>query len=164
MTRYAVVIRHREADWEDKSAERRADILRRYLAWMDDLETRGIAVGSEPLRDGGRVIEVVDVEVVDGPFTETKEVVGGFVLIEAPEWEAATAIARARTALWAGDRVEVREVSQHDDCGYRGKRGVCDEGAPHNAGPVLGGCCFHNGNLRRARYGRNYPPGNTFHT
>lgn len=114
MTRYAIVIRHRRPDWDDQPRERQADILRRYFAWMDDLEARGVLHGSEPLRDGGRVIEIVDGEVVDGPFTETKEVVGGFVLIEAPDWDAATAIARACPALWAGDWVEVREVSQHD--------------------------------------------------
>ena len=115
MTRYAIVIRHREADWETKSGDEQQRILRRYFEWLDDLTKRGAAVDSQPLRDGGRVMQVVDGEIVDGPFTETKEVVGGFVLIEADGWDEARAIARTCPALEVGDWIELREVSAFPD-------------------------------------------------
>ena len=59
----------------------------------------------------GRIIQIVDGEIVDGPFTETKEVVGGFVIIEAKGWDEARKIARGCPALEVGDWIELREVS-----------------------------------------------------
>ena len=55
---------------------------------------------------------VIDGEVVDGPYTETKEVVGGFFIVQAPGWEVARDMARACPALEVGDIIELREVSE----------------------------------------------------
>jgi hypothetical protein len=47
--------------------------------------------------------------VIDGPFTESNELIGGFVIMEVPSMEAAvtTAIEYAETLLLAQDAVEV---------------------------------------------------------
>ena len=110
MSRFAIVIRHRKADWAAKPDEEQRRILARYFEWMDDLSGRGVALDSHPLRDGGRIMRVVD-----GPFTETKEIVGGFVLIEAAGWQEAREVARTCPALEVGDWIEVREVSVFGD-------------------------------------------------
>ena len=115
MSRFAIVIRHREADWATKPDQEQQRILSRYFEWMDELTGRGIALDSQPLRDGGRIMRVVDGEIVDGPFTETKEIVGGFVVIEASGWDQARTIARTCPALEVGDWIELREVSAFDD-------------------------------------------------
>ena len=48
--------------------------------------------------------------VTDGPFIEAKEVVAGFYVIEAPDLDAALAIARRNPATQQGGGVEVRPV------------------------------------------------------
>ncbi len=114
MSLHALVIRHREANWESLKPERRESILSRYYEWMDSLESDGVYRGSHALRDGGRILQSDAGEVTDGPFVETKEIVGGFVLIEAADFDDATRIARGCPALEIGDAVEVRQVSQHE--------------------------------------------------
>jgi hypothetical protein len=52
--------------------------------------------------------------VVDGPFSEAKEVVGGFTVIEVPDLDAALAMARSWPPLkFPGVSVEVRPVVDH---------------------------------------------------
>jgi hypothetical protein len=48
--------------------------------------------------------------ITDGPFVDSKEVVAGFYVIEAPDLDAALAIARRNPAVWDGGGVEVRPV------------------------------------------------------
>lgn len=53
--------------------------------------------------------------VVDGPFSEAKEVVGGFTVIDVPDLDAALAMARTWPPLkYPGVSVEVRPVAEHD--------------------------------------------------
>ena len=59
--------------------------------------------------DGSRV-------VVDGPFTESKEVVGGFTIIDVPDLDAAIAMARTWPALkHPGHSVEIRPIVEHGE-------------------------------------------------
>jgi hypothetical protein len=52
--------------------------------------------------------------VVDGPFSEAKEVVGGFTVIDVPDLDAALAMARTWPPLrFPGVSVEVRPIVDH---------------------------------------------------
>jgi hypothetical protein len=58
---------------------------------------------------GGKV--VTSEGATDGPFAETKEVVGGFMIISAPSLEEAIQVARACPGVvMPGSSVEVREI------------------------------------------------------
>jgi hypothetical protein len=48
--------------------------------------------------------------ITDGPFIDSKEIVAGFYIIEAPDLDAALAIAGTNPAIRAGGGVEVRPV------------------------------------------------------
>ena len=48
--------------------------------------------------------------VTDGPFAETKEVIGGFTLIKAADMTEAAALARGCPILARGGEVEVRPL------------------------------------------------------
>jgi hypothetical protein len=52
-----------------------------------------------------------DFLITDGPFAETKDVIAGFCVIEAPDLDAALAIARRNPILQEGGGVEVRPVA-----------------------------------------------------
>jgi hypothetical protein len=86
----------------------------RMLRFAGDLRERGVlrAVESLASQDGraARVrVREGRPQVIDGPFAEAKEMIGGFFLVDVPTRDEALAIARACPAAeWA--TVEVREV------------------------------------------------------
>lgn len=101
----------RVADWEAMTAdEKRADIAR-HTAWFGDHGRAGRIVGGEEL---GRPWEAKTVRkrgISDGPFVETKELLGGFIVVEVES----QAVALDMAASWPGcvydsDRVEVWPV------------------------------------------------------
>ena len=101
----------RVAEWEAMTAEeKRADIAR-HTAWFGEHGRLGRIVGGEEL---GRPWEARTVRkrgISDGPFVETKELLGGFIVVEVASHQEALEMART----WPGivhdtDRVEVWPV------------------------------------------------------
>lgn len=89
------------------------DGLRRFHAWMDDLERRGVLRAHEGLYPSrtATTVRVRDGEVLrtDGPFMETKDQIGGFALIECSGLDEAVEIAAGHPAARFG-QVEIRPV------------------------------------------------------
>ncbi len=87
------------------------EVYQRMLDWAADLKRRGLLIKSSALThsaDGARV-QVRDgrTRVIDGPFTECKEMIGGFFLIDPASHDEAVALAaECPAAEWC--TVEVR--------------------------------------------------------
>jgi hypothetical protein len=81
--------------------------------WLNDLQARGMWVTGDQLAPPrrGRSVRVRDGKpiVTDGPFTETKEAVGGFDLIECGSLEEAVEIAAGHPVAQIG-AIEVRPL------------------------------------------------------
>jgi hypothetical protein len=79
--------------------------------WLDDLVERGIWVMGDQLAPPrrGKTVRVREGKkmIVDGPFAETKEVVGGFDILECASLEEAVEIAAAHPVAEVGT-IEVR--------------------------------------------------------
>lgn len=116
MTDYLLLLRDEPSEYFDHiSPEEMQAVIARYSAWRDQLEERGQLVGSNKLTDGaGRVMRRIDdkVRILDGPFSEAKEIVGGYFMIRAESYEAAAQIAGDCPHLDFGS-VEIREIELH---------------------------------------------------
>ena len=101
---------------DDRRTAGREEGERRYarmLDYADGLHRRGKLVRAEALLGQDGAVRVSKrggtARAVDGPFTEAKEMVGGFFLLTVDDREEALAIARdCPAAEWA--TVEVREL------------------------------------------------------
>ena len=65
-------------------------MLEKYQAWFQKLRDSGRLLASHKLKDeGGKVLTMKGgrVAVVDGPYSEAKEVVGGYGIIQADNYE-----------------------------------------------------------------------------
>ena len=92
----------------DLSAEEIQAVIKRYGAWMEQVGAKG----GQKLRDGaGRVMSRngSKVSVTDGPFAEAKEVLGGFFVVEAKDYDAAVKLCGDCPHLDFGS-IEIREI------------------------------------------------------
>lgn len=95
---------------DDLSAEEKGKMMNKYLEWLNELKNKGIVKDGRPLASEGRVIKKETGLISDGPFSETKEIVGGYYLIEAPTLEEASAIAKTCPHIEMGGSIQVRPV------------------------------------------------------
>ena len=99
----------RGADWDKGLSPRDAQSgMEAMLAWLNDLTERGILQGGQPLDFRGSVVRAKDDVVMDGPYIESKEAVGGYLLIHATTMEEALAAAHSCPVLKFGLVIEVR--------------------------------------------------------
>ncbi|MEU1621623.1 YciI family protein [Streptomyces sp. NPDC005722] len=78
----------------------------------DDLVDSGAMITAYALRSADTATSLRGDVVTDGPFIDSKEVVAGFLVIEAPDLDAALELARRNPAVrWGRGGVEVRPVA-----------------------------------------------------
>ena len=89
-------------------------IFARYRAWGQKLRDAGRILGSNKLEDkSGRVLRSVsgELHITDGPYAETKDVLGGYFLVSAETYEDAVKLCRDCPHLDFG-AIEVRQVQK----------------------------------------------------
>jgi hypothetical protein len=85
--------------------------MEKWMAWFKELGAKGhLKNPGHPLQATGKVVNGNKKVVMDGPFAETKDVVGGFTLIEARDLEEAAEISKGCPILDVGGSVEVRPI------------------------------------------------------
>jgi hypothetical protein len=121
MPKYAALIYDEEYDPSAASPEQMQQVMTDYMEFGQNNEDA--LAGGEALHpsstattihvEGGKGGKAV---FTDGPFAETKEVLGGFYIINASDLDAALAVAQQIPGAWLG-KVEVRPVMEFDEQG-----------------------------------------------
>ena len=115
--KYALLVYSDQSSWErideEEAAQRRAESMPKWIALFEEMgkadpavEGRELAAASE-----ARVVRMVDGErvVTDGPFAETKEMIGGLFLTDLPDLDEAIRIAALVPAAEYGS-MEIRPI------------------------------------------------------
>ena len=93
-----------------QSPEQMQARMGKWMAWIDKLAKKEQYVSGEPLLPGGKQITGKKKTVTDGPYTEGKEVVGGFFVIKAENMNEAVKICDDYPDFENGGTVQVRQV------------------------------------------------------
>ena len=103
----------RGTDWHaGLSPEEIQQVVNQMKAWFDRLTAEGKAKAGKPLFHEGKIVSLKNGRsVVDGPFAESKEAIGGFFLLQVDSLDEAAEIAKEFPALEYGATVEVRPVA-----------------------------------------------------
>ena len=106
----------RSDEWyEELSHDEIQKVISQNNAWIEGLTAQGKAKPGHALQRKGVTVSGKNGRVVlDGPFTESKEAIGGFLLLNVETLEEAIAIAKSSPNLAYGTSIEVRPVA--DEC------------------------------------------------
>lgn len=113
MPNYMLILHESPTDFEGLSPEEIQQIIQKYTDWRRRLESEGRFVSGRKLRSGGRVLERrgSGVAITDGPYGEAKEVLGGYFVVRADDYDHAVELVLAGPHLERG-AVEIREIER----------------------------------------------------
>ncbi len=116
--RFLVLIGHDEKGGERMTPEQHESLFTAYQKYEQELKKAGVLLGGDPLQPSAGAVRISadggKRKVLDGPFSESKEIIGGYLLLdvksreEALEW--ASRCPAASLGSWS--YVEVREIQE----------------------------------------------------
>jgi hypothetical protein len=110
---YMLLIYGDESKWAELSPDQLSAEMGAYFAYTQELAKAGVLVAGDELQPVATAktvsLETGKQKVVDGPFAETKETLGGYYLVKAETVEEALAWAAKCPGAKYG-RIEVRPV------------------------------------------------------
>jgi hypothetical protein len=111
MKDFLFLFRNTEAATANRSPEDMQSITQQWIDWIariaaqNKLTDRGNRLAHE-----GKVVRPNNI-ITDGPYTEIKELIGGYTIVKAESLEEAAELAKGCPILTFGGNVEVREIS-----------------------------------------------------
>ena len=109
MSKYAFLFIDDAVEYQDSPTPEQQQTYGEIFKWF---ETNGSKISDggaelQPTRTATTIRKRTGkVSVVDGPFIESKESVGGYSIIDVPDRDAAIALAKT----WPGHAIEIREI------------------------------------------------------
>ena len=90
-------------------------VMSKWMSWFQEMAAKGHVIDrGQPLERSGKLVQGRSKTVMDGPFAEIKDVVGGYTLIKAKDIDEAAVLAKGCPILERGGDVEVRPVMKMD--------------------------------------------------
>jgi hypothetical protein len=107
---------HDEKVWNQQPLEEREALLNETFAYAEELRRKGHVIGDESLQEARTAATLrfgkSGVSVTDGPYAETKEQLGGFMLIEADDLNHAIRLMSKIPCMRMGGAIEIRPVNE----------------------------------------------------
>jgi len=110
MKEYMYLFRGGDVERRQQSPEEMQEHMQKWGDWMESLGKSGNLVTGLPLAEGGKVVKKGGEMITDGPYTEGKEIVGGYLIVKAQDLEDAAELSRGCPIFEYDGNVEVREI------------------------------------------------------
>lgn len=109
MAQFILIIREDLSKYPRPAEELKA-IVDAHVNWAKELSAQGIFKGGNGIKSDGRLLELINGDIMVEPLRDVKEGVGGYYIIEATDLNAAVEVAKQIPTFKDGDLVEVREL------------------------------------------------------
>ncbi len=114
MKEYLLVFRSGTSHDAVRTPEQMAKNMESWKNWIGSIAQEGKFIGGQPLMGEGRVLSQKGAHITDAPFAEGKEVVNGYLLINAADYDEAVRFSKACPIFDDNGTVEVREIAKMD--------------------------------------------------
>jgi hypothetical protein len=115
MNHYLLLLRNHPESFHGLSPQEIQQVFAKYVKWRTELQEAGRLAGSNKLDDtSGRVLHggaAGEMRITDGPFVESKELIGGYFMVSANSYEEVLELCKDCPHLAFGT-VEVRLVQK----------------------------------------------------
>jgi hypothetical protein len=96
----------------EEAANVPAEHMQKWQQWMQSLAQKGIMIGGEPLQPSGKQVSGSKKVITDGPFVEAKELVGGYLIVNAKDINEAVEISKSCPIFELDGKLEVRPIQK----------------------------------------------------
>jgi hypothetical protein len=110
MAEFLFLYRGADAVTAALSPKEMQDYMQRFQNWIVSLTKAGKLTSCGPLEKSGKMLVGPNGLVTDGPFAETKDLIGGYSVVSAKDLDEATDVACDCPFLAIGGTVEIRAV------------------------------------------------------
>ena len=110
MTKFMYLFRGGNERMAELSSEEKQAHMQAWGAWMKGLGEKNILIDGLPLSSAGKQVSKRGAVVSDGPYTEGKEIVGGYLIVKAASLDDAVEISKGCPIFENDGMVEVREI------------------------------------------------------
>lgn len=113
-----ILLLHEDADAvKNLSPEQMQMMVGQHMKWSAELQENGSYVGGSGLDSNGKRIIGKEALVKDGPYIESKELIGGYYIIQSSDYSSAVEIAKGCPNHHWGGTTEVRYLMTPEDYG-----------------------------------------------
>ncbi|XZF14524.1 YciI family protein [Chitinophagaceae bacterium MMS25-I14] len=110
MKEFMLLFRQPSYDYSNTPAEEMQALAKKWQDWAGGIAAQGkIVSNGQRLSLEGKVLKSGGV-ITDGPFVETREILGSFLIVKAENLDDATTLAHGCPAIDAGGSVEIRPL------------------------------------------------------
>ena len=110
MEKFIFLFRGSDVYQPGQSPESLQALKQKLIHWLIDLSEKGVHIASEPLQPTGKQVNGAKKNVIDGPFGETREIIGGCTIVQAEDIDGAIEIAKSCPILESNANIEVRPI------------------------------------------------------
>lgn len=112
MSEFTFLFRGRKTSGSPEEMQKHVE---QWVAWFKELNAKGhLKEPGHPLQATGKVVRGSQKVVNDGPFAEAKDIVGGYIVVEAEDLAHAAELSKGCPILEAGGSVEIRPIQRVD--------------------------------------------------
>ncbi len=103
-----------ETAFAQQSPEEMQAEIQKWNHWIGGIAAQGKMVGTEALLPVGRIVSKGGQLITDGPYTEGKEIVGGYAIVSADSLDEAAQLGQGCPILDSAGLLEIRPIMKFD--------------------------------------------------